>query len=187
MSERDVLQLAEYSGLTDQQALDRLLEVTVLSTDSTAYTWSGTNERLGQLGLPLEVLAGWDSVLIGLPGGSMMDRMLSSGGVNYTLPDIRAGLQAVLDANPGESVAAVITALMEIGVRHGPRWQSYGGVISAEPTLDSIAAARATIASEALRDWWDVTANAVRTEMSAGRVLTRQQCLDVAATLLGAP
>lgn len=172
MSLRDVLQLAEYSGLTDQQALDRLLEVTVLATDPTAYTWSGTNERLGQMGLPLEVLAGWDSVLIGLPGGAMMDRMLSSGGVNYTLPNVRAGLQAVLDANPGESVAAVITALMEIGVRHGPRWQAYDGAITAEPTLESIAAARATIATDAVRQQLADRYNAVVAAIDAGEIAT---------------
>lgn len=183
MSVRDVLQLAEYDGLTDQQALDRLLEV--------AETGRVTAQQ--SLAAAAKVLTDAEQQLVSAT-------LLAAAGQSAAMADYRALLlgpgldwsdsrfQAKLEllAAAGSWPAETLATLKSIGIQTAPRWQSYGGAISVEPTLDSIAAARATIASEALRDWWDVTTNAVRTEMSAGRVLTRQQCLDFAATLLGA-
>lgn len=182
MSLRSTLMLPEFSGLTDQQALDHLLEVIELDHDTTAYKWSGTNERLGQMGLPFEILAGWDQVLLSLPSGSMMDRMLLSGGVDYTLPNIRFGLQQVLASNPAEPVPTVINALLEIGIPHGPRWKLNALQIPITPTLQDITDTRVTIASEALQQQVRERYNAVLTAMSAGTIVTWEQ----ARTALGA-
>lgn len=185
MSLRDVLQTAEFSSLSDADAQALLVAIVDLRTDSTAYKWSGLAEELLNAGIDPAILVDLEEILGSLPiGAKMFDKMLLSGGVDFSLPGIRGQIAA----NLGQSITAdqttVLQACLQIGIPTGPRWVKES--LSAEPTVADVTAARATIAADALWSWFDVTANAVRTQMSAGTVLTQQQAADAVAALVGA-
>jgi len=146
------LRQPEYADLTDAEAVARLLEEVELPPDTTAYTWSGTNERLGELGVDAQVRAVWDTVITQFPGGTMLDRMLSSGGVNYAREDVRQQLQATIDGldltDQQQAIAAVVLeALLRIGQPVAPRWQAVG--IDSEPTEQQIRQTRLISAASA--------------------------------------
>lgn len=141
------IQSEELSG-SAAEVLDALLEEVVVSTDSTAYSWSGVNEKLLELGVAPEVVAGWDTALAEIPGGSMLDRMLASkGGVNLANPVIQSQLEAV-KAVAAPEAATLLVALQAIGVRRGPRWSKY---VEAEPDEAAVTAALTEVES---REWW---------------------------------
>lgn len=199
MSERDVLQRAEYAGLTDQQALDRLLEVIVLRTDSTRYSYQGITLTLGQTvaGTVLVLLkraaadASLDEGLREILGAELVSFQVGSldgktGGLDFSNPDRQAKLEewiGDLTASDQAAAAAALTAVKELAVTHGPRWQSYGPMIAAEPTLESIAAARATIADESVRQFIADRAQSAVNAVDSGEVLTKEQARE----WLGAP
>lgn len=139
----EVLRQQEFTDLTDQEAVDFLLEQVEIYRDSTAYTWSGTNEKLGEMGLPLELVSGWDTVITQLSGGSMLDRMLASGGINYSLQTVRLALGAVLQGTQDATIQLLAQSLLNIGIRYGYRWVKLGLV--GEPSLSDVQAARARI------------------------------------------
>jgi hypothetical protein len=169
----------EYTGLTDAEAVARLLETVDLPPDTTAYTWSGTNERLGELGVVPQVRAVWDTVITQFPGGTMLDRMLSSGGVNYAREDVRQQLQATIDGldltDQQQAIAAVVLeALLRIGQPVAPRWQKVG--LGAEPTGQQVAEARAAnLRAELLANWQ------VRFDAAINQYGTSEQADGVAA------
>ena len=128
------LQDAAYSGMTAAQALARLNETIVVSTDPTAYTWAGLSDKLTQNGLPLNLVAGLDAIVTALPGGTMLDRMLSSGGVNFASVAIQGQLKALLPSLTGDS-ATVVQAMIDVGVTYGKRYEKLG---IAQPTAAEV-------------------------------------------------
>ncbi len=169
MSDRDVLQLAEYAGLTDQQALDRLLEVIE----------TGRVTAQQSLAAAAKVLTDSEQELVSAT-------LLAAAGQSAAMADYRALLlgpgldwsdsrfQARLDllAAAGSWPAETLATLKSLGIQTAPRWQSYDGAIAVEPTLESIAAARATIATDAVRQQLADRYNAVVAAMDAGEVAT---------------
>jgi hypothetical protein len=140
----DILRQDEYDGLTQTEALEHLQEIAEIKRDKTAYTWSGVNQQLAKMGVPIEVRSAWDTVVGTLPGGTMLDRMLSSGGVDFSLDDMQASLQHAIDGLDDQSetyevTKSVLEALKAIGVLFGPRWRKFG--LTEEPTLQGIEAA----------------------------------------------
>lgn len=182
MSERDVLQLAEYAGLTDHQALDRLLEVTE----------TGRVTAQQSLAAAAKVLTDAEQDLVSAT-------LLAAAGQSAAMADYRALLlgpgldwsdsrfQSRLDllAAAGSWPAETLATLKAIGIQTAPCWQSYTGVlaITVEPTLESIAAARATIATDAVRQQLADRYNAVVAAMDAGEVAT----WDAVRAAMGAP
>lgn len=169
MSIRDVLMLTEYAGLTDQQALDRLLEVIETGRVTVQQSLAAaakvlTDEEQELVSATLLAAAGqsaamadYRALLLG-PGLDWSDSRFQS----------RLELLAAAGSWPGETLAT----LKSIGIQTAPRWQSYDGAITVEPTLESIAAARATIATDAVRQQLADRYNAVVAAMDAGEVAT---------------
>ena len=107
----------------------------------------------------------------------MLDRMLSSGGVDFSLDDMQASLELAidgLDAAPETYgvTLSVLQALMAIGVKRGPRWQAEG--LNAPPSEEDVAKARAT---NALADWYTARHALVVDAIEAGTITTQQQLI----------
>jgi len=136
----DAIQAEGLSGTAAEIRTAFVADVTI-ATDSTAYTWSGLSEKLVTAGVDPMVIAGMGSVVNSLPRGDMLDRMLSSGGVNFAGPVVRAQLAAAAQSAP--QYAEVIGAMLAIGVTTGPRWQRAG--LDALPSESDITAAIAEI------------------------------------------
>lgn len=126
-------------------ALDALSAASVEVRDDTSYTWSGVNERLAEMGVPLEIVMVWDTALKDIPGGSMLGEMLRSGGCDFTRPNLRGALQYALPQS-SEPTATVLTALLAIGIRNVTPWSQVAGD-AALPTVDEIAFAQRRITS----------------------------------------
>lgn len=124
------------------ELLALLRETVEMARDSTPYTWSGVNNRLAAMGVSLEVITTWGSAVASLPGGDMMERMLSSGGIDFSLDLIQAALSAAKEGANGPTTQ-LLTLLQAIGVQTGPRWQKFG--LPAEPTLQQIDDAKQVI------------------------------------------
>lgn len=139
----DAIQIEGLTGTAAEIRTAFAADVTV-STDSTAYTWSGLSEKLVTAGVDPMVIAGMASVVNALPGGDMLDRMLSSGGVNFAGPVVRAQLAAAAQQSP--EYATVIAAMLAIGATTGPRWQRAG--LQSLPTEQQIQAALNTIEAQ---------------------------------------
>jgi len=117
-------------------------ETVEVSRDATAYTWSGVNDRLVNMGVDPLTVVGWNVAVDALPGGSMLSLMLSSGGVDFTGPFIRQQLTAVKQVASPE-VAEVLYALLSIGITMGPLWRKAG--LSSLPTEAEVESALAEI------------------------------------------
>lgn len=181
MTLRNVLQLEEFLPLSDADALAALLLQVEFPADTTAYTWSGLSEKLLEAGIDPMLLVSLDALLTSLPvGGTMFDKLLTSGGVDFSL----AGIRTQIAINQSLPISAdqqiVLAACLLIGLPVGPRWVRDG--IPEEPTLESIAEARATIASEALYQQVTTRYNAVLDQMQVGSIVT----WDAARLALGA-
>lgn len=114
--------------------------------DATPYTWSGLAKRMSDLGFPVEVVMGLAQYIAALPGGDMLDRMLSSGGVNFTLPEVRLALE-VVQAQAPEPVKTVVGYLLWVGIQTTNRFQLYG--MDELPTLEQIGIARTSLVEAA--------------------------------------
>ena len=133
------LQDAAYTGLTDAQAVARLGESVALPDDTAAYTWAGLSDKLQADGLSMTLLGSLDSIVTALPGGTMLDRMLSSGGVNFASAAIQGQLTQILTGVTGD-VATVVSAMLKVGKPTAARWESLG--LTTIPTESDVAAAR---------------------------------------------
>lgn len=167
---RDVLQLPEFVGLTDQQALDYLHEITVLKTDNTRYSYQGIVVKFGDQGeaiaaTVLLLLASAQSDLTLTPTErALLDAEALSfkvgsadgrtGGLDFSQAARQAKLATWIDtlvADNQMEAAAALQAVKELGVTNGPRWQTPAYSIANDPILQDIIDARATIATDALR------------------------------------
>lgn len=131
---------------TPDEVQSALRETVVVSQDDTSYSWSGLNRKLLDIGLPVEVVAGWDVALSAMPGGSMLARMLSDkSGVQLSHPAIQAQLTAVKSVTD-DAGKQLLQALLSIGVTYGFRWQQLG--LGFEPPIEDITTALQEIADQ---------------------------------------
>jgi hypothetical protein len=179
---KEAIRNSVFTDLTDAQAAAAMAEVIALPDDNTAYTWPGVNVKLGEQGVSAEVRAGWDAIVTTLPGGTMLDRMLSSGGVNFALPDVQGllsqtltGLQAIESPTAEQTLAiSVVQALIKVGKPTAARWKALN--LEALPTESEITAART---ANELSDWWTARRALVDDAVVAGTVTTQQQLIDL--------
>lgn len=141
-----VLRNSEFTNLTDAECVSELDETVVISTNNYAYTWSSLNLKLIDMGVSLNIIKTWDTTISSLEGGSMLDRMLSATGVDFTLESVRSSIQSIIDASVDEGVIYLLNQLLEVGITHGKLWQKYN--LDALPTEEEVAAARQIITNQ---------------------------------------
>jgi len=144
MNLEQVLREPEFAELSDEEALEFGNSLVVIRTDSTAYSWSGLGEKLALAGVDIVTLGSLPTLILGMSGGVMFDKCLSSGGFDFSNTFNRTALSGGLGGSP--EADALINAMLEIGVVHGQRWTNYD---CQPPTLEDITASRARIASQA--------------------------------------
>lgn len=131
-------------NLSDADALAYGNETVVLSTDSTAYTWSGIGQALLQGGLDPQLVVGMRDILKDVQGFSMLDGALLSGGFDFSDTTNRY-LIGTLISGAGTNAAAILSAMLGVGQTSGARWEQQG---IDQPTVEDIAAARVAISNE---------------------------------------
>lgn len=169
----DAIQAEGLSG-TAAEILTALVADVTIATDSTAYTWSGLSEKLVTAGVAPMVIAGMASVVNAIPGGDMLDRMLSSGGVNFAGPVVRAQLAAAAQSAP--QYADVIEAILSIGITTGPRWRRAGlALLPSESEIQvAMDEAAAQLAKDALRVWLRRRCDEIDLAIIAGQIGTQE-------------
>lgn len=143
----EALQDAIFSGLTDAECVAKFDETTEVARDNTAYTWSSINLKLLANGIDASLVATWDTAVPLLTGGTMLDRMLSNTGVDFTLDAVRTMVQAAIAQNQDANIDLVLNELLNIGITYGKRYLVYG--LEALPTEAEVAAARVIIQNRA--------------------------------------
>ena len=141
---KDVMTDGGFSGLTDAECVTALDETVEISRDETSYLWGGLNIKLLENGVDSSIVATWNELIVGLPGGKMLGEMLRSGGVNLSLDIVRGPIQAAVGLN--EQLDPLLSALLQIGIKTGKCWEKYG--LESLPTETEIATARAEIQNE---------------------------------------
>jgi len=174
---RDDLMRAEFAGLTDQQALDRLLEVVETGRVTSQQTLAAaasvlTDKEQEQVSATLASAAAQSPAMADYRG------LLLGPGLDWSQERFRGKLDLLAAA--GSWSAETLAKLKQIGIKTAPRWQAWGQ--GAEPSLQDIADVRATIAAAEVTEWVRVRCNEVLTAIDAGTVLT----VDDARTVLGA-
>ena len=140
MNLETVLLDATFIGLTNAECVTKLEEITEVSRDTTAYTWTNLNAKLLEIGLPDALVTSWNITLADLPGGSMLANMLSAAGVDLSHPVMQAQLTAVRDAIADPTVILLLNAFLQIGIKTGPLWEARR--LSALPSEQEIIDAR---------------------------------------------
>lgn len=141
-----VLRNSEFTNLTDAQCVAKLDEDVVIGTDNYAYTWSSLNLKLIDMGVSLSIIKTWDTTIASLEGGSMLDRMLSATGVDFTLDSVRSSIQSIIDDSVDQDVIYLLNKLLEVGITNGKLWEKYA--LDALPTEAGVAAARQIITNQ---------------------------------------
>ena len=138
MSLDAIVQGSEFTGLTDSQVVSALNADVDGSGDQTPYTWSGLTEKLIYAGVNAGVIFNLRTVLLSLPGGSVFDACLASGGVNFGNAANRALLSAS-KSGADSATQALIDSILSIG---SPRkkWQVSG--LNSLPSESDVVAAR---------------------------------------------
>ncbi len=130
----------EFKDLTEAECVTALAEVVEVSRDSTSYTWSSLNLKLLEDGVDLATVSTWDQGVGSMTGGSMLKEMLGATGIDFTLEPVRMMLKGAIAASDKKAVIALLNALLNVGIKTGPRWKKYD--IQTEPTEADIKAAR---------------------------------------------
>lgn len=144
--------LADYiranPSLDNAAVLSAVNSLSVQRTDSTPYTWSGLSAQLSLRDVSAEAIVAFEMLVPNLPGGSLLDKLLTSGGADFTLAPLRAALAAAASAQDADG-QALIAAVLSVGVWHVSPWQAAGN--SGDATLEEVQAARAAVALDTLR------------------------------------
>ena len=177
MSLREVLQRSEFSGLTDQQALDLLKTTVDFSVDSTSYTWSGLLEKLMELvgvfpDLTLDIVARAPSLVANITNGGTLDKCLSSGGWDFSKAANRYAISLWMPGSPPEAVI-LMNAMLFVGCPTGKKWKFHG--LEQEPTLQEVTDTTETIATENERQKIVNAWNAVANALDSGVITTKSQ------------
>ena len=162
MSLIDELRGSQYSGLTDQQCLNALNATVTISTDSTAYTWSGIGIKLLELGVSASIVMNARTLVQNIsPGGAMLDGCLSSGGFDFSSSENRALINGAGVTAPPDAVT-LLNAMLQIGIQTGHLWQT---CCASQPSLSDVTSARSQITTEAdqnrILNAWTVVSNAM--------------------------
>ena len=140
----EILNEGIFTGLTDAECVTKLEEVVEVHRDSSRYRWRRINEHMDNIGIDGSIIATWNELIAGLPGASMLDKMLTEDdGVDFTHATVRPLLQAAMVESTDPAADLVLQTLLDIGIKNGPRWEGYG--LSAAPTEAEVAAARTII------------------------------------------
>lgn len=174
MSLRDVLQFPEFDGLTDQQALDYGNETVVIGGSDEWWTYAGVEQAYGvvaaeKLGAAIKET----EVAAGVPLECGWGRYINPG-IPLNLDTTQGLLTAIGATHP--DIASVCDSLKEIGVAHGTRWQGWG---VSQPSVEDIATARTTIATQAFVDWATNAWTAVSDGIANGTVTTKTEARSI--------
>lgn len=140
------------TGTTAAEKLAALLADVPGSGDSTPYTWAGVGVQLLANGVTPEQLVAFYSGIASLPGGSVLDKCLSSGGFDFADPTNRAIIHS-FEINEPDWAVAILEAMLAIGADK-KLWQVIG--LSEEPTEQQVSDA---MAKNAVVQWWAQVAN----------------------------
>lgn len=139
----EVLSQAIFTDLTETQCVEKLNEDVVISKDETYYTWTTLNGKLLKVGISTNIIAIWNVSIEGIVGASMFDKMLSSTGVNFALPETRGLIAQAIDSTDNADAITVLQACLDIGIKYGKLWESY--FLESLPTEQDILDARTVI------------------------------------------
>lgn len=140
----DALRDSRFDGLDDAATLAAGNATVNLPPDSTPYTWSGIGAKLIENGVnPAQVIEMTTSIDT-LPGGTLLDKCLSSGGFNFADPLNRATITSFEVSEPDWAVS-VLNAMLAIGQPTGTLWSLLGVT---PPLLADITTARAQIVDQ---------------------------------------
>lgn len=140
----DILQLPQFSNMTDTECLTQGNILVALPQDHTPYTWSGIGEMLVENGVTPTELVQFYSGITTLPGGAILDKCLSSGGFDFA-DQFNVATITSFEINEPDWAVSVLNAMLAIGSPQGTTWQLYG---VAQPSLSDITSALATLASQ---------------------------------------
>jgi hypothetical protein len=123
---------------------------TEIIENTTRWSVTALNAELIRRKLPLEIVAGWDTAVSSLPGGSMLVLMLSDkDGVNLADPSMQEQMKVVLSLIPADKPEATmfVNALLSIGRTEviTPLWEHAG---LSEPTEDDVKFALQQVATD---------------------------------------
>ncbi|WP_010586423.1 hypothetical protein [Schlesneria paludicola] len=121
----------EFDGMTDEQALAYGDDTIVIGGTAELWSYSGVAVMFGDVAAEGLLIAIQD---VGLPGAA---QVYLTRGMQLSLPSVQDKLSAIGGMFP--ALSSVCTALKEIGITHGCRWQQWG---IEPPTLEQVTAAR---------------------------------------------
>lgn len=139
----NILSDSEFLELSDSECVAKLDEDVDISKDETYYTWTTANRQLLKNGLDAGLIAVWNTAIEGIVGASMLDKMLSSTGVNFSLPEVRGLIVQAIDSTDNEIAISALQACLDIGIKRGKAWYKYG--LGELPSESDISEARVII------------------------------------------
>jgi len=147
------------ADLPVQDILNALGETIEVSRDSTPYTWAGVCSKLLIAGIPATVVDDLITNIVAFPGGKSLNASLNSGGVDFTLASVQAGIDAIGDAM-GPDGLLLAAVLKSIGIQYTTRWASFGlsGLPTEQEVIDAISAVE-------VRNWANTAINEIITPM----------------------
>lgn len=119
------------SNKTPEEIVSALGVVTAEVVNSDPQTWTGLSEKLLAFGVDPGTLDDFVTQLPLIPGGKVMEKALDSGGVDFSLPAVRAGIEANAD-----KLGPLAGVLLSIGIQQAYRFQEFG--LTALPTVDEV-------------------------------------------------
>jgi hypothetical protein len=130
--------IPDWDSKTAEECRDYLLEITNLPPNRTLYTWSGISEQLLVVGVPPEAIIAFIDNVESVVGGKALDKMLSSGGIDFSGEAIRNQIMFAISQLAAEQVVAnlVLSGMLSIGIGQAPNWQRLG--LDSEPTLEQV-------------------------------------------------
>jgi hypothetical protein len=168
MQLRDILQRPEFVHLSDADALVYGNKTVVIGGSSARWDYQAVAKQFG-VAASEGILAAIQRA--GLPGAAMA---YTSGGFDLSDEQTQEKLDAIALAVP--SLAAACTALKEIGITHGTRWEQLGTM---PPTLAEIVTARASLATEVERNKSIARWNRVIDAYDRGAITTDEQAVTL--------
>lgn len=141
MNLQQALQDPGFIGLDDSAALAYGNEsVTIATSAGTLWSYDGVAAQFGA------AVAEGIGAAIASAGFPLAVQSYVAKGIDLSLPQVQTQLSAIATAVP--SLASACTALQQIGITIGTRWQLWG---VAQPLVGDITAARAALANQAAK------------------------------------
>lgn len=97
----------------------------IISENHNRWGITSLNAELVRLGVPLEMVAGWDTLVGNLSSGSMLLRMLGDkDGIDLADTNLQSQMKVVRDITNDANAKYFIGILLDIGVTHGKKYQA---------------------------------------------------------------